>query len=126
MSGQPELIDNQRVAHEEGLRWLAERYPRPLNVATGYVRLGGLHALATLPPERDDRQIRLLLGAMPEPGLGEDTLDAEARQAGILFDRTLAKLRAERDFDAFPPSRRIERLQAVDVVAHHLSSVQPA
>ena len=114
MSGQPELLDNQRVVHDEALRWLAEHYLRPLHVATGYVRLGGLHALAILPPEDDDRPIRLLLGAMPEPGLGEDALDAEAREAGILFDRTLEKLRAERDFDAFPPSRRIERLLAVD------------
>jgi len=111
--GQPELIDNQRVVHEEALRWIAERYARPLHVATGYVRLGGLHALATLPGD-ETRPVRLLLGAMPEPGLGEESLMAEAQQAGILFDKTLRNLRAERDFDAFPPSRRIQRLKAVD------------
>jgi len=112
-TGQPELIDNQRVAHDEALRWVAERYPRPLHVATGYVRLGGLHALATLPGD-DSRPVRLLLGAMPEPDLGEQALTAEAQQAGNLFDKTLKSLRRERDFDAFPPSRRIERLKAVD------------
>jgi superfamily II DNA or RNA helicase len=112
-TGQPELIDNQLVAHDEALRWVAERYARPLHVATGYVRLGGLHALATLPGD-ESRPVRLLLGAMPEPGLGEESLLAEAQQAGNLFDKTLKTLRRERDFDAFPPSRRIERLKAVD------------
>ena len=65
--GQPELIDNQQVVHDEALRWIAERYARPLHVATGYVRLGGLHALATLPGD-ESRPVRLLLGAMREAG----------------------------------------------------------
>ncbi|HJW76825.1 MAG TPA: phospholipase D-like domain-containing protein [Thermoleophilia bacterium] len=113
--GQPELVDNSaRYVHGEALRWLAERYPRPLRVATGYVRLAGLHGLAQLPgpPERD---VRILLGAVPEPGLGEDSfLEDEARQAGMLLEQALQRLRRERDFDAFPPSRRLQTLRAVD------------
>lgn len=111
---QPEIIDNQKLSHEDALRWVAENYNCLLSVATGYVRLGGLYTLATLPGD-ETRPIRLLLGAMPEPGLGEQPLTAEARAVGILFDQTLRALRAERDFDAFPPSRRIRSLQAVDM-----------
>jgi len=113
--GQPELLDNDtRYTHADALRWLAARFPRPLRVATGYVRLRGLHTLALLPgPE--DRPVRILLGAAPEPGLGEDSLpDDEARQVGMLLEAALRRLREERDFDAFPPSRRLQALQAVD------------
>jgi superfamily II DNA or RNA helicase len=113
--GQPELVDNQqRYVHAEALRWLAERYPRPLRLATGYVRLNGLHTVAQLPGPAD-RSVRILLGAVPEPGLGEDSLlEDEARRAGMLLERALQRLRQERDFDAFPPSRRLQALQAVD------------
>ena len=112
--GQPELIDNRdRYGHSDALGWLAAHYPLPLRVASGYVRLGGLHALAQLPgPE--ERPVRLLLGAMPDPGLGEDALVDEARQVNQLFERALERLRRERDFDVFPPSRRLQTLAAVD------------
>jgi superfamily II DNA or RNA helicase len=112
--GQPELVDNyRRYEHAEALHWLAERYQRSLSVATGYVRLPGLNVLATL-PGREDRSVRLLIGAVPEPGLGEDSLTDEVLEAGRLFDEALRRLRAERDFDAFPPSRRLQALQKVD------------
>ena len=113
--GQPEIVDNgPRYAHASALRSLAENLPRPLRVATGYVNVGGLKELSTLPGP-DDRPVCVLLGAIPPPGLGEAGLVDEALQAGKLFDETLRRLRAERDFDAFPPSRRLEALQAVDV-----------
>ncbi len=112
--GQPELIDNrERYSHGEALEWLAAHYPLPLRAASGYVRLGGLHALAQMPGPAD-RPVRLLLGAMPDPGLGEDSPIDEARQVNQLFERALERLRRERDFDAFPPSRRLQALAAVD------------
>ena len=112
--GQPELLDNwTRYEHAEALRWLAERYARPLAVATGYVRLPGLNVLAGLGGPAD-RPVRLLIGAVPEPGLGEDPLTNEALEAGRLFDEALRRLRDERNFDAFPPSRRMQALQKVD------------
>ena len=112
--GQPELLDNYtRYEHAEALQWLAERYARPLQVATGYVRLPGLKLLAGIGgPE--DRPVRLLIGAVPEPGLGEDALTNEALEAARLFDEALRRLRDERNFDAFPPSRRMQILQRVD------------
>lgn len=113
--GQPELVDNDaRYTHRDALAWLAARFPRPLRVATGYVRLAGLRALACLPGP-GDRPVRILLGAAPEPGLGEDSLpDEEARRAGMLLQTALRRLREERDFAAFPPTRRLQALQAVD------------
>ena len=114
MSGQPELIDNaSRYEHADALEWLAERYERPLAVASGYVRLAGLNVLAGLRGPAD-RPLRLLIGAVPEPGLGEDPLIDEAREAGLLFQVAMEQLVEERNFDAFPPSRRIQALQRVD------------
>jgi superfamily II DNA or RNA helicase len=74
-------------------------------VATGYVRIGGLLALASLPG--DERPVRLLLGAIPEPGLGAFPAGAqESRLAGKLFRETLYRLRQDRDFESFPAARR--------------------
>lgn len=111
----PELVDNKtRYGHADALRWLGEHREVAVSVATGYVRLGGLVALAQLPgPE--DRPIRLLLGALPEPGLGAFPVGPrEARLAGDLFRETLDRLREERDFDAFPESRRTASLDLVE------------
>lgn len=110
----PELVDNRdRYGHGEALRWLAAHREAPMAVATGYVRLGGLVALASL-PGRDDRPMRLLLGAMPEPGLGALPLgEREPRLAGERFSEALERPREERDFEAFPESRRAA-LEQVD------------
>lgn len=107
MTGPPELVDNRdRYEHGDALRWLSENRDAALSVATGYVRIGGLTALASL-PGREDRPVRLLLGAMPEPGLGAFPAGAqEPRIAGELFRETLKRLREERDFESFPEERR--------------------
>ena len=34
--------------HQQALEWLSEHYTDPLSVATGYVGLEGLHALAQI------------------------------------------------------------------------------
>ena len=117
--GQPEVIDNgRRYGHAEALRWLADEFDQPLRVATGYVNLGGLRELAALEGVGERRPLRLLLGAAPEPGLGEGALadapDASPADVGTAFDTTLRRLCEERDFDIFPPGRRMDTLRAVD------------
>src|SRR5262249_10350295 len=72
---------------------------------TGYVNLAGLHHLAAL---ADGRPTRLLLGAAPDPGLGAQ-LPAVDR-----FTLQLERLRTERDFSRFPPSRAARQLAAVE------------
>lgn len=113
----PEIVDNrERYRHDQALQWLGGHRSGPLSVATGYVRIGGLLALAALPGPAD-RPIRLLLGAMPEPGLGAMPVGPqEPRRAGEAFDETLKRLRQERDFDAFPPSRRTGALDQVEAL----------
>lgn len=113
-SKQPEIVDNgERYGHADALTYLAANYPRPLAVATGYVNLGGLNEVASLDGAAE-RGVRLLLGAAPKPGFGDDTPVEEMLEAGRIFDETLRHLVAERDFDAFPPSRRLAALQRVD------------
>lgn len=113
-SKQPEIVDNGgRYGHADALRYLATNYPRPLAVATGYVNLGGLREVADLDGP-SDRAVRLLLGAAPMPGFGDDATVEETLEAGKVFDETLRRLIAQRNFDAFPPSRRLEALQRVD------------
>src|SRR5262249_1765129 len=55
----------------------------------------------------DDRGTRLLLGAMPEQGLGE-------KPPLLSFEHRLRLLAGERDLSRFPPSRAAARLQAVE------------
>lgn len=116
-AGQPELIDNRdRYLHADALRWLAEHRDGPISVASGYVRIGGLAALARLPGPTD-RPLRLLIGALPPPGLGAATSPLEEpRQANEAFRETLKGLRRQRDFNAFPPSRRTAELDLVEAL----------
>jgi superfamily II DNA or RNA helicase len=103
----PDVVDNLERKHAEALAYLAGDLPgRPLAVATGYVDLGGLHHLAALLAD-DEREVRLLLGAVPQQGLG-----AEIPQ--VAFEAQIAFLQGERDFSRFPPSRAAERLLAVE------------
>lgn len=103
---QPELVDNLTDAsrHRRALGWLVEHYDEPLSVATGYINLGGLNAMAEL---ADGRPTRLMIGAEPEPnlGLGQSTI--------ATFGAQIARLKEERDFSRFPPSRQGRELAKV-------------
>jgi superfamily II DNA or RNA helicase len=91
----PEIVDNHQLyEHEAALRYISAQSEAPLHIATGYVALGGLLSLARA------------YGRQPD----------EARQVHDLFRETLESLRRERDFDAFPPSRRTEALEAVEAL----------
>lgn len=105
----PEILDNlaAETSHAQGLTYLIEDIPAAhgLSVATGYVNVGGLHHLAVIVEE--ERGVRLLLGALPEAGLGADL-------PALSFEAQMAFLQGERDFSRFPPSRAAERLTAVE------------
>jgi len=107
--GRPDILDNlpDGRTHAEGLAYLVGDIPpeHGLSVATGYVNLAGLHHLAAIVDE--GRSVRLLLGALPEPGLGGE--------APLLsFEHSMRILQGERDFSRFPPSRAAKRLEAVE------------
>jgi superfamily II DNA or RNA helicase len=105
----PYLLDNRTTdtRHDEALAYLIEDVSPKygLSIATGYVNLAGLQLLAEI---ADGRPTRVLLGAAPEPGLGAQ-LPAIDR-----FRLQLERLRDERDFSRFPPSRAARRLAAVE------------
>jgi len=109
MTGLPYLLDNlsEETTHAAALTYLVgDISPKhPLAVASGYVNLAGLRHLATI--VTDERRVRLLLGAAPDPALG----------AGLpleRFDRALLALSGERDLARFPPSRAARDLSAID------------
>ena len=63
--GPYELVDNVSFGnHSDALAWLAAHYQGPLSVATGYVGLEGLDALARIAADRGEAG-RLLIGAAP-------------------------------------------------------------
>ena len=88
--------------HQQALAWLAEHYGGPVNVATGYVGLEGLDALAQIAAE--EQPTRLLIGAVPE-ALAGPTGETVADR----FEQSVSALRRERDFSAFPacPASRL-------------------
>ena len=116
MPGGPyELVDNyEHGSHRDALNWLGATYHVPLSVATGFVGLGGLDAIARL-VESNPRSVRLLLGAAPPPGLmaGEKDMETEP-MVRDQFEESLQALRKQRDFQSFPPLRRamLERVVA--------------
>ncbi|MCY3958064.1 MAG: hypothetical protein OXG65_07195 [Chloroflexi bacterium] len=66
MGGPYELLDNVKYgSHRDALAWLSQHYAGPLHVATGYVGLEGLDALADVAAQHD-HSARLLIGAAPE------------------------------------------------------------
>ena len=99
--GSYELVDNVDYGnHQQALAWLAEHYTGPLNVATGYIGLEGLDALAKIASERE-QPTRLLIGAAPEVlsgSAGETVADR--------FEQSVSALLRQRDFSAFPADRR--------------------
>jgi PLD-like domain len=106
VSGRPDLLDNLRRSHADRLAFLAADIPTDylLSVASGYVNLAGLHRLVEA--VGDERRVRLLLGAEPQPGLGGEL-------PALGFETQLLALRGERDLSRFPPSRAAELLVAV-------------
>ncbi len=110
--GPYELVDNVDYGnHAQALEWLAKQYAGPLSIATGYVGLDGLDALAGMASERGSVS-RLLIGAAPS---SEDlTGPADERVVRDRFEQSVSALRRERDFSAFPASRRsaLERVEA--------------
>lgn len=110
--GPYELIDNVDYGnHAEALEWLASRYAGPLSIATGYVGLEGLDALAGIAGGRGSVS-RLLIGAAPSSD--DLTGPVEERLVRDRFEQSVTALRRERDFSAFPASRRsaLERVEA--------------
>ncbi len=104
-----ELVDNVDYgSHRQALEWLAEHYLNGLNIATGYVGLEGLDALARIAEGRN-QPTRLLLGAEPESMAG-----APDERVSDRFDQSVLGLRRQRDFSAFPAARRavLERVTA--------------
>lgn len=103
----PDVLDNIERTHADGLAYLAGDFPQhhALSIATGYVNVGGLQHLATVVDA--GRKVRLLLGALPEPGLGE-------RAPILSFNERLNVLAGERDLSRFPPSRAAEKLKAIE------------
>ena len=99
--GPYELVDNVDYGnHQQALAWLAEHYGGPMNVATGYVGLEGLDALAQIAAERE-QPTRLLIGAAPE-ALAGPTGETVADR----FEQSVSALRGQRNFSAFPAARR--------------------
>lgn len=103
----PDVLDNIERSHADGLADLVGEHASQhgLSIATGYVNVGGLHHLAVVVDE--GRSTRLLLGALPEQGLGE-------KVPLLSFEQRLQVLAGERDLARFPPSRAAKRLQAVE------------
>ena len=100
-SGSYELVDNVDYGnHQQVLTWLGERFAGPLNVATGYISLEGLDALAKIGTERE-QPTRLLIGVAPETLAGQSEETVADR-----FEQSVSALRRQRDFSAFPAARR--------------------
>ncbi len=105
-----ELIDNDEYGqHSDALRWLAAYYGGPISIATGYIGLDGLHALAQA---AEGKSARLLIGAAPADG----ALSGSPARGAVRdrFRESVGALRRERDFSGFPASRRsvLERVSA--------------
>ena len=101
--GPYELVDNVDYGnHQQALEWLVEHYTGPLNVATGYVGLEGLDALARVAVGRSEGG-RLLIGAAPA---SEDLLGPVGETVSDRFEQSVSALRRQRDFSAFPAARR--------------------
>ncbi len=106
-----ELVDNNRFGrHHDALNALATQHGLPISIATGFINLDGLDALAAM-ARNAGVPTRLMIGAAPSP----NELAGEPDKRIIdRFDESLKNLRGERDFEAFPKERRdkLERVAA--------------
>lgn len=113
MPRRPHLLTNldDDSLHANALKFLVEYIDarHPIAIATGFVNLGGLLHVASI--VSDGRDVRLLLGAAPAPGLGAEVPLQR-------FQLALAMLSHERDLSRFPPSRAARDLQAVSEWLH--------
>ena len=110
-SGPFELVDNVTLgAHRDALEQIAAYYDGPLQVASAYVNLEGLNALAKIAATHG-RDGRLLIGVAPEPG---ELPGAPGQSIADRFQQSVSALSRERDFSAFPAGRRavLERVSA--------------
>ena len=110
-SGPYELVDNGSLgSHKDALEYISTYFAGPLQVATAYISLEGLDTLAGVHTAHSVSG-RLLIGAAPESG---DLAGAPDESVSDLFERSVAALRRERDFSAFPANRRaaLERVAA--------------
>ena len=111
--GPYELVDNDVFgSHEQALGWLANTYVDPLNVATGYVSLEGLDALAKIMTGRVGGG-RLLIGATP---LAESLTGPASDTVAARYEQSVNALRRQRDFSAFPAARRAVLERVTDFV----------
>lgn len=105
MPGRPYLLDNlgDDTQHGAGLSFLVGDISadHDVSIATGYLNLDGLHHLAVA--VSDERGVRLLLGAVPDAGLGGQFPIPR-------FERALKGLAKDRDISRFPPSRAASQL----------------
>ena len=98
-----EIVDNDEYGrHRDALLWLTAYYEGPLAVATGYVGLDGLDALAQA---AEHRAVRLLIGrGSGRGGFGWNA--ASQRPCATASSSRSARCGGERDFSGFPASRR--------------------
>ena len=102
-SGPYELVDNGSLgSHRDALEYISAYFAGPLQVATAYISLEGLDTLAGVSTSHGVSG-RLLIGAAPEAG---DLAGAPNGWVSDLFERSVAALKRERDFSAFPANRR--------------------
>lgn len=118
-----ELVDNDLIgSHSEALRQLGTHHRLPIHVATGYVGLDGLVELARAGLSLDT-EVRLLLGAQPsfdELGAGRPP----ALRIRERFAQSIAALRRERNFGAFPSQRRRQLERVVEMLKRDATEVR--
>ncbi len=104
-----ELVDNNLFGrHRDAFGALATQHDIPISIATGFINLDGLHALAVT-AQSANVPIRLMIGATPHPG---DLAGQPDSRVIDHFTESVRNLRGERNFEAFPKERR-DKLERV-------------
>lgn len=117
-----EVIDNDEYGrHGEALYSLVAHFAGPLSVATAYVGLGGLDALAQA-ADTQQKAVKLLIGTAPAEGALTGTPNPSAVRDR--FRQSVDALRRERDFSGFPASRRVVLERVSEFVASEQAEVR--